>query len=46
MKNSELILVIFWDHYRKSGPFTQFAFDLNLSLMELDNFLNEGETNS
>jgi hypothetical protein len=32
------------EHYDEGGSFTQLTFDLNVSPVEFDNFLNEGET--
>src|SRR4030067_3863591 len=42
---SELVLVILGEHDRKGGSLSQFTFDLDLSPMEFDNFLDQGETN-
>jgi hypothetical protein len=36
----------FGEPYGEGGSFAQLTFDLNVSPMEFDNFLNEGKTNS
>ena len=46
--NSELIIPtgsrVLRKHHLESGPLSQFAIDIDLPLMELDNFLNQRET--